>query len=375
MNFLGRISSLKQSMSSKKPRFEDQYELQTNLGSGSFATVYACVSKMDQDALPVAVKVFDRGSKRGLRREFRGERELLRILTPNEHCVQMVDAFESSRFCHIVMEKCGMSVQDAFLQSCTTGVNELDLAHLFKCMLKGIEHLHDCGIVHRDIKPANLLLAQGSNCSLSGRPLVKICDLGLAAKLPPRGLDEVCGTAPYMAPEMLTKKSVYREGVDVWSTGVAAYLMLFGNYPYGEACYNSAMVKDQIRDGKRLPTFRARSGFPQPSPAASKFVSSLLARDPRLRADTSRALASPYITQLSQPSHGLSSLPSFGPTLSHVHSITQGEPKPETPVVHDLHDDSNEDEGSDSTNCGHSGDEASFSRSSTCESALKVTKL
>jgi len=372
MNLFRSISHLKQSISQKNPRFEDHYDLKQKLGAGSFATVYACEAKTDRGGLQVAVKVFDRTAKRGLRREYRGECQLLRMITPNEQCVQMIDAFESRKFCHIVMEKCGVSVQDAFVKGCVHEVNELDLAHLCKCMLKGLQHLHECSVVHRDVKPANLLLANGSSELLSSRPLVKICDLGLAAQLPPRGLNEICGTAPYMAPEMLLKKTMYREGVDIWSAGVTAYLMLFGSYPYKDRCFDPSLVKEAIRDGKTVPKFQVRKGFAQPSDNAVKFVRLLLQRKPQLRPDATRALSSRYITQLSEPSPTEEAMPSFGPTLSLVSEITRDEPAAEMPVVRDLHDDSNDDgSSSDSTHCGQSSDKG-LSRTSTCETMPKV---
>ncbi len=39
-------------------------------------------------------------------------------------------------------------------------------------VLKGLAHLHACGVVHRDLKPSNVLL--NSSC------LAKICDFGMA---------------------------------------------------------------------------------------------------------------------------------------------------------------------------------------------------
>jgi len=359
---LSRISELKQSISQKNPRFEDQYLYNhRRLGEGSFATVYACVKigakRLDKDTegFPVCVKVFDRKARKGLRKEFRGEVELLRLITPNQYCVQMIDAFESRKSCHIVLEMCGMSLYDVFVRCFSREINELDLAHLFKCMLKGVEHLHECGLVHRDLKPANLLLAHGSSDNLSSRPLLKICDLGLASKMPARGLTEVCGTAPYMAPEMLLRKKAYHQQVDIWSTGVTAYLILFGSYPYKDKCSDAHQVKEAIKNDHNAPTFQARSGFAQPSETATAFVKSLLQREPVRRPDATRALSSQYISQLSMSSLDQQNLPCFGKTLSHVSEVMRDEPG----VVRDFTDGSSTQDGSisDSTNCGQSSDE------------------
>jgi len=358
MNILSRISTFKQSMSQRQAPFEHKYFLQARLGDGSFAKVYAC-STTDGDESKkgkLAVKVFDRKSQRGLRREFRNEHKLMAMVTPNEHCVKMIDFFESHRFCHIVMEKASCSVQEAFLKSSKCGnVNEQDLAHVFKCMLLGVQHLHKCGVVHRDIKPANLLLTDGD--SLSNKPLVKVCDLGLAAQLPSRGkLTEVCGTAPYMAPEML-KKQAYTTSVDLWSCGVTAYLMLLGGFPYPCIRNDTKQMKAAIMEGKVAPTFKAHQGFPQPSEAAISFLKSLLNRNPEVRTECARGLNSTYISSCSQPTSML--LPSFGPTLSIAHDTTKDEPAAETPIVRDIGENNSSE---DSTTCGSSEDDGAARR-------------
>jgi len=379
MNILSRISNLKRSIiSHRQAHFEEKYYLVKTLGDGSFAKVYSCRStKASMEAKShqseLAVKVFDRKSQKGLRREYRNETKLLEMVTPNQYCVMMLDTFESSRFCHIVMEKCSISVQEAFLKSSTSNcINEQDLAHVFKCMLLGVQHLHLCGVMHRDIKPANLLLAEGDD--LSNRPVVKVCDLGLGDKIPTRGgLTETCGTAPYMAPEMVAKKSAYHKEVDLWSCGVTAYLMLLGCFPYQGEKGNTRHVKAVISEGTVRPTFKARKGFPEPSEAAIAFLRSLLNRDPRLRADCERALSSNYIASSSKPSQMV--LPSFGPTLSIAHDTTKDEPAAETPAMRDLPVNRQEEDLSsdESTACG-SGEEKCGSSSEDLSGDICVPK-
>lgn len=310
MNILTKISELKKSISQKHPQFEDEYVLERVLGEGSFATVYSCKRGTSTDT-GFAVKVFDRKSQKGLRRRFREEKKLMQKITTNEHCVQMLDAFEGPQYCHIVLELCRCTIFEAFIKSAKCGevLTEKDLAHAFKCMLCGVQHLHSCGIVHRDVKPENLLLSQSD--SLSRRPVVKLCDLGLAAQLPKSGkLTEICGTELYMAPEMLLKTDGYSSEVDLWACGVTAYLMLLGNYPYVDS-ESEPKKKEflelpprpsiqkrcarQKRFGYNWPNFRAHDGFAQPSAAAIRFLRMLLEREPIVRASCQLALSSEYI--------------------------------------------------------------------------------
>ena len=63
---------------------------------------------------------------------------------------------------------------------------------------------------------------------------IKIGDFGLATKLDFDGDKKrtICGTPNYIAPEILDGKFGHSYEVDVWSTGVIIYTMLFGKPPY-----------------------------------------------------------------------------------------------------------------------------------------------
>ena len=98
--------------------------------------------------------------------------------------------------------------------------------------------------MHRDLKLENLLLAQQDDISL-----VKIADFGLA-KHAVNGMQTICGTPQYVAPEVIVgqKGHVYGPGVDMWSAGVVLYILLGGYPPFWSE--SEPQLFDMIRKGK-----------------------------------------------------------------------------------------------------------------------------
>ena len=58
-----------------------------------------------------------------------------------------------------------------------------------------------------------------------------ITDFGLSKSVPNERTNSFCGTAEYMAPEMILQKG-YSKAVDWWSFGTILYEMLFGIPPF-----------------------------------------------------------------------------------------------------------------------------------------------
>jgi len=107
------------------------------------------------------------------------------------------------------------------------------LGYLIGCT-KGLDAIHQAGLVHRDIKPANIFLDK------DGTP--KMGDLGLARAAD--GEDRMTmtgnswGTPSYMSPEQVKGVADLDIRADIYSLGATLYTLLIGVEPYvGETSY------------------------------------------------------------------------------------------------------------------------------------------
>lgn len=135
------------------------------------------------------------------------------------------------------------------------GVGE-DIAHLyFTQLISAVSYMHSKGVAHRDIKPENVLLSAEGDLKLS--------DFGLAALFKKGGnlrmCNTVCGSPPYIAPEIISGRRSKRADVldvgyaanicDVWSCGIVLFVLLVGNTPWDEPTLRSDEYKEYIETG------------------------------------------------------------------------------------------------------------------------------
>lgn len=122
---------------------------------------------------------------------------------------------------------------------------------LFKQLLQGLNYLHANGIAHRDIKLENLLITKDSKLKITdfgvsevfsgihpgaresggecGRQMgeIRLCNPG------------ICGSEPYIAPEVLAKDRKYDpRGLDVWGAAVVYIALVCGSTLWQKAKYN-----------------------------------------------------------------------------------------------------------------------------------------
>ena len=124
---------------------------------------------------------------------------------------------------------------------------ESEIFHIFRQLCRGVQHLHEKGIVHRDIKALNVLLAKtktttphtpasASSVDSGSGPhqwCYKLGDLGVGRELGTETvmLQTFYGTPLYSSPELCANQP-YNELTDIWSLGVVLYELAALTHPF-----------------------------------------------------------------------------------------------------------------------------------------------
>lgn len=113
----------------------------------------------------------------------------------------------------------------------------MNLSKYFHQLLSCVSYLHTKKICHRDLKPENILFEKET------KENIKLIDFGTSIFFNENEyMDEIKGTAFYVAPEVINKR--YNEKCDIWSCGIILYLALCGKLPFnGE---NEQEILDNI---------------------------------------------------------------------------------------------------------------------------------
>jgi len=263
----------------KRGRYFDDFEEVSFLGSGSFGSVNACLSRLD--GVTYAIKSISRNGRDGQDSapSFYGGRATNSIECPipptprrggakkptstefgtgGRHCL-LREVFALAALCneqdlrnyHIVryhqcwleddgtlyiqMELCASTLRKEMDNSATP----FDMWQKFKVlkeMLSALEMVHERKMAHLDIKPENIFTKNGS---------YKLGDFGLASGVSAQSDEE--GDSRYLAREMLGKPSDLTK-CDIFSLGITMYEVCLG----GRSLPGCGQEWQDIRDGKLL---------------------------------------------------------------------------------------------------------------------------
>ena len=239
------------------------YEPLKTIGAGTFGCV-KLVRKCDTSKL-YAVKCI---CKNNILRSHMGAQVKMEIQAmkalDHPHVVKIKEVLISPLNLYVVMQY--LPGGELFTKITKTG--KLSIAQARKYtghLVDALSYCHSKFICHRDIKPQNIMLDAHDNAVFVDFGFAKLMNTEqvspeedtihnhsgthhvllespenntgvsedfVTESLRTRELSTICGTKPFMAPEILTQKKYQGDKADVWSLGVVVYILLVGHLPF-----------------------------------------------------------------------------------------------------------------------------------------------
>jgi len=263
------------------------YDVEGKIGHGRFGVVYAGVDRLS--GRRVAIKMLCDTAVPGNEeiQQFIHEASVsVRLKHPQ--IVETIDFGMQDGAPYLVLEHIDtIDVRD-HLRSLNMRQRSTAAARLTASMLDGLSCAHAAGIVHRDIKLTNLLFFQND----SGVGL-KISDFGLAMKSTAsyRTQQAVCGTAAYMAPEMVTDPAGATPLSDIYAAGVCLYQLLSNRRPH-----ESRKLTKLLMMILNEPSTPIQERVPEVSTSLAAIVDKSIARKPQDRYQSAEEMRDALLT-------------------------------------------------------------------------------
>lgn len=213
------------------------FEIDCVLGSGGFSTVIKGIDV--QTRKPVALKITytDKfkyaGEKTQQMNQVHKEIKVMRQLS-HQHVIRLLGydlkSTYDGRTCIVMVQQLAPR-RELFEYLMHSGLMGEQLSRtIFLQLVNALKMLHSKGIAHRDLKPENLLFDEKFK--------LKVADFGFAYAFQKKGenkrdMQTELGTRGYMAPEILSS-GTYDEKVDVFASGVIAFILVSGFPPFRE---------------------------------------------------------------------------------------------------------------------------------------------
>ena len=217
------------------PKMNELYYIEGKIGDGQFGMIKLCTSIKTKENF--AVKIIDKENKK-INIQWEKDISKLLIKNHNTNVIKCYDIFETRKFLFIIYEYLPFGNLNDFLFSTTILLTSKEIKAILTDVLNGLAFLNKFYIIHRDIKPENILINKNSN--------FVITDFGFG-KVVPYGekTDEGFGTPCYASPEIISRKS-YDKATDLWSIGVLAYYLIYGQLPFDDEDSNLSIIKMKI---------------------------------------------------------------------------------------------------------------------------------
>ena len=198
-------------------------KIQQEINNGLSSTLFLALNELNEK---VVIKIFNKSSNDAYLREkeffekFQNFQNIVKV-----YDYGLIDNRKDPYFGHyyLVMEYAEKGDLVNYIEQQNN--NEKEAKKIIKQILNGYEEINNCGYIHRDLKPENILIMNDNT--------LKITDFGFCEKMNCVS-SKIMGTDGYIPPEVLTNKNLIPQQIDVFSLGVILFLLVAGEFPFGE---------------------------------------------------------------------------------------------------------------------------------------------
>lgn len=273
------------------------YQVQASLGEGGMARVYKAYHPRLRREVAIKVILAEIATRAGFQARFEREAQVVASLQ-HPNIVSVYDFKEEHNLTYLVMQYVGGGTLRDQLRG-QRPIEPMRAINYAIQMARALHHAHQRGIVHRDIKPQNMLISSSdpNHLLLSDFGIAKLYGIGedsALSEMPTRSaetgdgltnINQIIGTADYMAPEQATAKAVDARA-DVYALGVVLYQMLTGDVPFHSASLNGLLFQHVYTVPPSI-----RSKNPHLPEILAEITAKALAKDPAGRFQSAEEMA------------------------------------------------------------------------------------
>lgn len=232
-----QLIQLNKKFNSPNPLRITDFDILTELGSGSYGKVYKVYLNKAKQFFALKIYSKKQIKNNNLYQNLYNEVKNLTICD-HENIIKLYSVFDDKKKVYLLLELAnGGDLFDKLKKK--KKLSETKTKKYISQILKALTHLHSKvpKILHRDIKPENILINEDK---------VKLADLG-SSKLNNKFRNTFCGTPNYLAPEMI-KGTGHDEKLDIWTVGVLMFELLHGRNPFDPG----VIIRDRILRNKKI---------------------------------------------------------------------------------------------------------------------------